>query len=71
VVLNTQIVCACTEIVMKSQDGAVKLRSKIVIFKGEQGYAICKSCGVEVKIPVRLSEDALNPPLILHIDRHR
>ena len=67
---TTHIVCSCSEIIVKSQNGSVKLRSKILIFKGnDQAFAICKRCGDEVRVPVSLnksvSESEINPPLIL------
>lgn len=67
---TAHIVCACSEIIVKSQNGSVKLRSKILIFKGnDQAYAICKRCGDEVAVPVSLNKSApeteTNPPLIL------
>ena len=67
---DAHIVCPCSEIIVKSHNGSVKLRSKILIFKGNnQAYAICKRCGGEVQVPVTLNKTLpgtdLNPPLIL------
>ena len=60
--ISAEIVCKCSEIIMKSQGTTTKIRSKILIFKSDGAYAICKGCGTEVKVPVRV--DSL-PPLIL------
>lgn len=45
---------------MKSMDSCTKVRSvKVVTFKDDQAFAVCKSCDAEVKIPLRLDEDML------------
>lgn len=63
------IICECSEIIVKSHNGDVKLRSKILIFKGDQAYAVCKRCNTEVPVPVSLRRTdhtkQANPPLIL------
>ena len=67
---TAQITCHCSEIIVKSQDGAVKLRSKILIFKGNQAYAICKKCSSEVPVPVSLDKSvSVSPPPRLYIHR--
>lgn len=44
---------ACNEIILKSvSDGSIKLRSKVLIFKDDGAYAICKGCDTEVPVPV-------------------
>lgn len=58
---GAHIVCGCSEIIVKSQGGAVKLRSKILIFKNNQAYAICKKCSSEVPVPVTLSKSLPDP----------
>ena len=66
---TSHIVCDCSEVIVKSQNGSVKLRSKILIFKGKDAFAVCKKCGTEVQVPVSLNKSsdqaAAYPPLIL------
>ena len=38
---------------MKSQGSVDKIRAKIVLVKDDGVYAVCKSCGVEVKVPLQ------------------
>jgi ribosomal protein S27E len=61
------IVCSCSEVIVKSHNGSVKLRSKILIFKGNDAYAVCKKCGTEVAVPVSFDKSVGSlPPLLLH-----
>lgn len=61
-----KITCSCGDQIIKSNlDGVTKIRARIVIFKNDQAYAICKSCNSEVKIPVRVELDAACPPLFI------
>jgi ribosomal protein S27E len=62
--MQTDIVCKCSEIIMKSQGGETKIRSKVLVFKSGGAFAVCKSCGTEVKVPVK-ADLVSNPPLIL------
>jgi RNase P subunit RPR2 len=60
------IVCGCSEVIVKSHNGSVKLRSKILIFKGNDAFAVCKKCGTEVQVPVSIDKGMESyPPLIL------
>lgn len=47
-----QIKCVCSEIIVKSQGDSSKIRSKIIIIKNNQVFAVCKSCGREIAIPL-------------------
>jgi len=70
---TSDIVCACSEVVMKSMrddSGCVrKIRSKILIIKGNDTYAVCRSCGTEVAVPLELKleniSDYKQPALLL------
>ena len=52
----------CAEIIMKSTDGDLKVRCRVMVIKGNEVFSICKGCNSEVKVPLIL--DA-GPPLIL------
>lgn len=63
---HTDIVCKCSEIIMKSVGGETKIRSKVLVFKSGGAYAVCKGCGTEVRVPVKADViQPVNPPLIL------
>lgn len=49
--------CQCGEILIKSVDGTTKIRSKIMVFRGDRAFAVCKGCGAEQSIPVRLLQE--------------
>lgn len=62
--------CRCGEVLVKAVNGVIKLRSKIVIFRDDGAFAICKGCGSELPAPIQLDKDDLlaksrNPRLIL------
>lgn len=62
--------CRCGEVLVKAVDGTIKLRSKIVLFRKEGAFAICKGCGAELPAPILLDRGELlaksrNPRLIL------
>jgi hypothetical protein len=52
--------CKCGELLVKSSpDGVTKVRGKIMLFKGDQGFVVCKGCGAETQIPVKLDSTEL------------
>lgn len=63
--MTKSIVCRCSEIILKSANGVGKLRSRIVLMKSTGVYAVCKSCGTEVKVPLVLAPQDPGPALIL------
>lgn len=42
----------CGDIIIKSTDDDVKVRSKVLVFKSNGTFAICKGCGEEIPVPV-------------------
>ena len=61
----THIVCECSSVIVKSLDNQVKIRSKVIIIKGNQAFAVCRDCSAEVQIPISLDFRVINPPLII------
>lgn len=69
------VTCICSEVVVKSDRGISKIRSKVVLVRQNQVFAVCKSCGMEVQIPLaptessspnlELSANPAGPPLLL------
>ncbi len=60
--------CRCGEVVVKSMScGDAKIRAKVVIIKGNDAYAVCKNCSLEVRLPYKLNQDsnAASPPLYI------
>jgi ribosomal protein S27E len=48
----------CGEMVIKSVNGELKLRTKILLLCEEKGSrAVCRGCGEEIPIPVKLDTD--------------
>ena len=69
--IHTDIACPCSEIIMKSQGDVSKIRSKILIIKGNSVRAVCKSCGFEIPVPLKVDPDFVGfsgPDLILEED---
>lgn len=54
--MNHLITCKCGDAIVKSQSDETKVRAKIVVFRDDKAYAICKSCDAEVEIPLRIDE---------------
>ena len=50
------LVCACSEVVMKSRGAEEVVRAKVVIIKGNQVFAVCKRCSTEVPLPLEKAE---------------
>jgi RNase P subunit RPR2 len=50
------LACKCGEVLVKSLNGTTKLRGKVLIFKGDRGFMVCKGCGAEHPVPVHLSQ---------------
>jgi hypothetical protein len=64
------VACLCTDLVFKSHvDGVSRDNAKILLYKNYSLYAVCKSCGTEVRLPFKreTSEAILEShvPLIL------
>lgn len=57
--MDNLLTCNCGEILVKSMDGTTKLRGKIFLFRGDQGYVVCKGCGAEREVPATLSQDQM------------
>ncbi len=50
----------CSEVILKSLHGQVKLRAKIAVFEDGECLAICKGCNTEVAVPIMLDQEALS-----------
>lgn len=63
--MTKSIVCRCSEIILKSTDGETKIRSRVVLVRGGNVYAVCKGCNAEVKVPLLVATQDHGPPLIV------
>lgn len=45
-----------TAVVKKSQDGKVRIRTRIVAFDGASAEGVCARCGADISLPLELSE---------------
>jgi len=52
--MNHLIHCTCGEVIVKSTGSDTKVRAKIVVFKDNNAYAVCRGCDHEVKIPLQI-----------------
>lgn len=43
-------------VVKKSQDGKVRIRTRIVAFDGQQAEGVCTRCGADLVLPLELDE---------------
>jgi hypothetical protein len=52
--------CSCGELLVKSLDSNTKVRGiKVLVFKDEGAFGICKSCDKEVALPISLDHSML------------
>jgi hypothetical protein len=66
-IMKSEVVCACSEVIMKSvSESESKIRSKVLIVKESSVYAVCKSCGSEVEVPLKKALPSIGPRLILN-----
>lgn len=74
--MNNSVFLACSnchEMVIKSVNGVIKVRTKILLLsEDKEALAVCKGCGEEIPIPVKLDVEmvksiakAKSPPLYL------
>lgn len=48
--------CNCGEVIVKASPVETKIRGKVLVFRGLQGFAVCKGCGAEVKVPLLMDQ---------------
>ena len=65
------LTCGCGEVLIKVGDGVTKVRNKMIVFKNNKCYAVCRGCGKEIDIPMTLNNAAITeenrrPKLFLH-----
>ena len=53
------LTCKCGEVIVKSINEKTKIHNKVIVFIEEQAYAVCKSCGAENAVPMRLDKGDL------------
>ena len=49
-----ELSCRCGEVIVKSNNSDTKIRAKIVLFRNNEAFAVCKGCNGEVKVPLQL-----------------
>lgn len=54
------LTCRCGEVVVKSINGKTKIHNKVIVFSGDKAYAVCKSCGTEIEVPMHLDQEKLD-----------
>lgn len=55
--MNNALCCTnCGDVVLKSVNGTIKIRSKVLVFDGSQALAVCKGCDTEIPVPLRFDE---------------
>lgn len=45
-----------TAVVKRSQDGKIRIRTRIVAFDGSSAEGVCARCGADISLPLELSE---------------
>jgi hypothetical protein len=57
--MNHLINCSCGEVIVKALGSDTKIRAKILVFKDDAAFAVCKSCHAEVKVPLQINSELL------------
>lgn len=57
--MNSFLACSqCHEVVIKSVNSEIKIRSKVLVVKSNSTVvAVCKGCGGELEVPLKLDAD--------------
>ncbi len=50
----------CSEVILKSMHGQVKLRAKVAVFEDGECLAVCKGCNTEVAVPLMLDHESIS-----------
>ena len=66
--------CPCGEVIVKDNGYEAKVRSKVLVVKGDTTYAVCKGCGDDVAVPLQLDHSVMkslrsNPRLFINKKR--
>lgn len=61
---------SCGEVIIKDDGHEAKIRSKVLLIKGNNAFAVCKRCGTDVSVPLQLDHAVMkslrsNPRLFL------
>lgn len=61
----------CHEQLVKSRDGVTKLRTKVLLFKGQKAFAVCRECSEEIELPNELFKSLFQEPIrhVVKIDK--
>ncbi len=55
--MNALCCSSCGDVVIKSSnDGGTKIRSKVLVLNDKGAYAICKGCGKEIQVPLKIDD---------------
>jgi RNase P subunit RPR2 len=49
----------CGDLVLKSDGQQTKVRNRVMLVKGGLVYAVCRSCGDDVGVPLTLDESVV------------
>jgi RNase P subunit RPR2 len=55
--VNYLVCCpSCNDVIVKDDGAETKIRSRVLLLKGGNAFAVCKGCGKEVQVPVSLDQ---------------
>lgn len=54
--MYSSLCCPCGEVVLRDNGHETKIRSKVLVVKGQNTYAVCKSCNTDVLVPLVLDQ---------------
>lgn len=57
--MNQALLCKCDTVLLKSVNDETKLRCKVLIFKGDKAFAVCKGCDTEIQVPLKIDEEMM------------
>ncbi len=69
--MYSSLCCPCGEVVLKDNGHETKIRSKVLVVKGQNAYAVCKGCGADFAVPLKMDPELVksmrsNPRLFIH-----
>lgn len=47
---------SCGDVVIKSSNDGTKIRSKVLVLNEQGAFAVCKGCGKDIQVPLKLDD---------------
>lgn len=49
----------CGDVIVKDTGSEAKVRSRVLVLKSGNAYAVCKGCGTDIQVPLQLDTEMM------------